>query len=126
MTIQEVLDAVDQLVPNAFSFEEKVAWLSTLDGMIKAEIIDTHEGAEKVSFEGYDVRIQHIEDSVLLAPEPYAHDLYVKYLQSQMDYFNGESKRYNNSLAAFEAAYTAFARWYNKTHLPISKKRKYW
>lgn len=126
MTIEAVLDAVDQLVPNAFSFEEKVAWLSALDGTVKAEIIDTHEPDEAFVYMGPYTEDMNPEDVVLLASEPYAYDLYIKYLQCQMDYFNGESKRYNNSLAAFEAAYTAFARWYHRTHLPISKKRKYW
>ncbi len=125
MTIREAIEAVDALVTNVFTEREKIEWLSALDGMIKTEIIDTHEGAENVIFLGYDPNTVE-EGTVLLAPEPYARELYVTYLQSKMDYYNGESRRYNNSLAAFEAAYTAFARWYHKTHLPISKKRKYW
>ena len=124
MKIIEAINAIDTLKPNGYTQTEKIGWLSYLDGMIKTEIIDTHEGAEEISFSGYDENTDL--DTELLAAEPFGRDLYIKYLENQMDYYNGETEKYNNSLTMYQAAYLAFARWYNRSHLPISKKRKYW
>lgn len=56
-------------------------------------------------------------DTVLLVPEPYSN-LYVKYLAAQVDYFNGELARYDNSMTLFNAALSAFADWYNRNNMP--------
>jgi uncharacterized OB-fold protein len=41
MTIMEAIHAIDSLKPNSYSESDKIRWLSTLDGLIKIEIIDT-------------------------------------------------------------------------------------
>ena len=51
MTIIEAINRADRLKPNTYSQQDKVNWLSTLDGIVKKEIIDTHEGGEDVRFE---------------------------------------------------------------------------
>ncbi len=38
MTIKEIIDNVDDLKPNAFSYEQKTRWISDLEGQIQAEI----------------------------------------------------------------------------------------
>lgn len=43
MTIQELLDRVDLMKPNHFSEEQKIRWLSELEGRVVNEIIMTHE-----------------------------------------------------------------------------------
>ena len=53
MTIIEAINRVDSVKPNTYSQQDKVHWLSNLDGVVKREIIDTHEGGEDVKFEGY-------------------------------------------------------------------------
>lgn len=119
MTIMDALYRVDEVKPNTFSQTEKIHWLNTLDGMIKSNIIDTHEGGEDITFEGYasDVGI----NTVLLVPAPY-DDIYIRYLEMQIDYANGEYGKYNNSMAVYNTAYSAFEKYYNRTHKPISKK----
>lgn len=47
MTIIEAINIIDVLKPNTYSQSDKIGWLSTLDGLIKKKIIDTHEGATK-------------------------------------------------------------------------------
>ena len=42
MTIIEAINKNDLLKPNNFTQMDKIIWLSTLDGIIKKEIIDTH------------------------------------------------------------------------------------
>lgn len=122
MTIIEAINRIDSLKPNGYSQEDKIAWLSIVDGEIKANIIDTHEGSENVIFNGYDA--DTALDTVLLVPAPY-DDIYVKWLESQIDYANGETKRFNNSIVMYNTAYSAFARYYNRTHMPKGKNIKF-
>ena len=53
MTLKEAINTCDGLRVNDYAEAEKIAWLSNLDGMIKKEIIDCHEGSEQVTFSGY-------------------------------------------------------------------------
>lgn len=118
MKIIETINHVDEVKPNSYSQTEKIRWLSTLDGTIKAEIIDNYEGAESISFEPY------TEDSLLrelLVPHPY-DEVYIRWLEAQIDYANGEYGKYNNSITMYNTAFAAFVRYYNKTHKPITKK----
>ena len=122
MTIIEAINRIDSLKPNSFSPEDKIAWLSTLDGEIKTNIIDTHEGSEGVTFNGYDT--DTALDTVLLVPAPY-DDIYIKWLEAQIDYANGETSRFNNSIVMYNTAYSAFQRYYNRTHMPKGQKIKF-
>lgn len=178
MKISEAITKIDALKFNTYTQSEKIAWLSTIDGMIKREIIDTHEGADKVQAvydyikkteddhkeavaeymrvnevtrEEAEANIPHVEmsykdakayieqtrqdimfkgyddstslDTVLIAPAPY-DDLYIKWLEAQIDYTNGEYGKYNNSKLAFNTAYTAYESWYNRNHMPLGKRFK--
>ena len=122
MTIIEVINRIDAIKPNSFSQQEKVRWLNTLDGIIKKEIIDTHEGAEKVTFNGYNDSTPITTE--LLVPAPY-DDVYIRYLEMQIDYANGEYNKYDNSYAMYNNAYSAFARYYNRTNMPLGNKLKF-
>ena len=122
MTIMDALYRIDELKPNSYSQPEKIKWLSSLDGVIKSEIIDTHEGGEDIVFSGYDENAELT--TVLLVPAPY-DDIYLKWLESQIDYSNGEYGKYNNSLVAYNDAYDLYQRYYNRTHMPKGKKFKY-
>ena len=124
MKIIEAINAIDALKPNGYTQAEKIRWLSTLDGFLHQEIVVPHEGADELPFSAYDEDTP--PETELLAQEPYGRELYLKYLEAQIDYYNGETARYNNSMTMYQAAYTAFARWYNRTQLPRSQKRKYW
>lgn len=122
MTLIEAINRINVLKPNTYSQEEKVSWLSTIDGIIKKEIIDTHEGADDVVFNGYDEFTDL--STVLLVPEPY-EDVYLRWLEAQIDYANGEYARYNNVMKAYNNAYSSYFRYYNKTHMPLGKKFKF-
>lgn len=121
MTIIEAINRIDAIKPNSYSQSEKVKWLSTLDGIIKTEIVDTHEGAEGSTFSGYndDTNI----NMKLLVPAPY-DDIYLFWLESKIDYWNGELGRYNNSIVMYNTAYSVYEKYYNRMHLPRGKKFK--
>jgi hypothetical protein len=120
MTIMEALHRIDALKPNSFKNAEKIRWLSILDGVIKNQIIDAHEGGGSVAFNGYDEDVELTKE--LLVPAPY-DDIYIHWLQMQIDYTNGEYGKYNNSLAVYNSSYTAYENHYKKDHMPISAKR---
>ena len=122
MTIIESISHVNALKPNGYSQDEKVRWLSVIDGMIKRDIIDTHEGGESVSFDGYDDTTPLTRE--LLAKHPF-DEMYIKWLEAQIDYYNGEYKKYNNGISIFNSIYENYAKYYNRTHKPISKNFKH-
>lgn len=122
MTINEAIYRIDSLKPNGYSMPEKVAWLSTLDGIIKEAIIDTHEGSKKVNFNGYDENSSL--STRLIVPAPY-DDIYLRWLEAQIDYANNEYDKYNNSITVYNATYANFERYYNRTHMPLGKKIRY-
>ena len=121
MTIMEAINLLDAIKPNSYKQTEKIRWLATLDGIVKEEIIDTHEGGEAVTFEGYNENSLMQE---LLVPHPY-DDIYIKWLEAQIDYANGEYNKYNNSITVYNKALADFERYYNRTHMPIGQKFKY-
>ena len=118
MTVMEAIAHVDTVKPNGYSQDEKLRWLSVLDGTVKAEIIDTHEGAEDVTFAPYDEHTDFSQD--LLVSAPY-DEVYIRWLEAQIDYASGEYGKYNNSVKLFNTAYAAYERYYNRTHLPRAK-----
>lgn len=119
MKIMEVLNRIDEVKPNSYSQSEKVKWLSALDGIVKTEIIDTHEGGTEEAFKGYDVDTDLNKD--LLIRFPY-DDIYLRWLEMQIDYANGEYGKYNNSITMYNTAYLAYEKFYNRTHKPKAKR----
>ena len=122
MTIIEAIQAADAMKPNSYTELEKVAWLSKLDGAIKKEIIDTHEDGENIVFDGYNESTP--TDTELLVKAPY-DDIYLYWLESRIDYYNGEYGRYNNTVTTYNEAYSAYERFYNRAHMPKGSKFKF-
>lgn len=122
MTIIEAIGRTDVLKPNNYTELDKVRWLSELEWMIKTEIIDTHEGSEAVTFNGYDETTDTERELLISAPHD---DVYLKWLESKIDYHNAEYGKYNNSSTAFNTAWSAFERCYNRLHKPVQTKLKF-
>lgn len=115
--IEDVLATVDEIKANTYDDNVKILWLSELDGQIFNEIILTHEHDEIEPFEGYTDADLGTE---LIAPFPY-DKLYRNYIFAKIDESNGETDRYQNSAAIFNASYKDYYDWYNRTHMPIAK-----
>ena len=118
MTIIEAINLIDASKPNTYGQVEKIRWLSNLDWTIKREIIDTHEGGGSIVFNGYteDTPL----DTPLLAPAPY-DELYVRWLEAQIDYANGEFNKYNASMSMHNTYMTSFINYYNRNNMPLQK-----
>ena len=121
MKIAEALAQIDTQLPNTYPQMDKVRWLSNLDSKVKTLIIDTHEGGEGVTFSGYDGTDL---DTELLIPAPFT-DVYLRWLEAQIHYANGEVKRYNNAIENYNVEWTAYQNHYNRTHMPKGTRFKY-
>jgi hypothetical protein len=120
MTILEAMERVDRLRHNTFTQAEKISWLAQVDALVTEELIRTHE--DGAPFGGYDE--QTPLDKPLLVPSPY-DELYLHYLQAQMDYYHGEYDRYNRSMGMYQAVRSAFADFYNRSHMPKGQRFQY-
>ena len=122
MTINEAINRIDSLKHNTYSQHDKVAWLSRLDSMVKRLIIDTHESGEEITFTGYDDSTDM--QTEMLVPAPF-DEMYLRWLEAQIDYTNGEYDKYNNSIEMFNTSWTGFQNYYNRTHMPKGKSLKF-
>jgi hypothetical protein len=122
MTIQEAITRLDALIFNTYSNDDKIRWLSGLDTAIKQQIIDTHEGGQDVKFCGYTPHTS--ADTVLLVPAPY-DEVYLRWMEAQIHYHNGEYDKYNAAIILYNTAFDAYASYYNKHHMPIRKVNRF-
>ena len=122
MRISEAISKVDALKPNTYTPEDKVEWLSTLDGRVKSQIIDTHQCNEPIYFYGYDSIAD--QETELLVPAPY-DEMYLRWLEAMIDYHNSDDDRYNNAIILFNNVYEGYKKHYTRTHMPISKGKQF-
>ena len=128
MTIQELLNQVDDLKPNQYTDANKLAWLSKIERTLYVELFSKHEddpteeisvdpetGEETVTRGFNDYTEDTDQDTELLVPEPYT-DLYLHYICAQIDYWNGEMARYQNSSLMFNTAYQNFVNYWVREH----------
>ena len=123
MKIQQVIEKVNSLKSNRFDDKDKIGWLSTLDATVKTQIIDTHEGGEKLLFTGYDEKTD--TQTELLVPAPY-DEMYLHYLAAQMEYYDAQEDRYNNAMDLFNSVWDRFRKHYHRNHMPLGCTMKYY
>lgn len=122
MTIIEAINRLDAIKHNTYTQSDKIRWLSNLDAMVKRQVIDTHEGAEDVTFTKYDDSTDL--NTELLIPAPY-DEAYMRWLEAQIDYHNGEYGRYNNAVESFSNYYDGYKADYNRNNKPKTTRFKY-
>ena len=87
-------------------------WLSRLDGLIYIQIMG------KKSYSAYDEAKDM--DTELLVDMPY-DDIYIRWLEAQINYANGEIDKYNSAITMFNTAFEAYENHYHRNHMPLSK-----
>ena len=122
MTIYEAITRVDGLKFNTYTQEDKILWLSELDGNIKHQILDKHEGGDQIAFGGYGPDTD--PETVLLVGAPF-DVVYLRWLEAQIDYHNGEYEKFNASIILYNTALEAFANYYKQTHRPVSRGSRF-
>jgi hypothetical protein len=119
MTVQEAIAEVNKLKQNTIDDGTKVMWLSRLDSLVYTEIIKAHRlnaatvilPQVKETFTPYDEN--NAAEEVLLAPYTYA-DMYIFWLEAQINYWNDDIENYNKAITRFTEKYNAFANWFNQ------------
>jgi len=114
MTIQGVLDNTDVLAPSKYGDEEKLRWISAIEKRIIDDVVNQFEG--KDDYENWSEYTLETDLNTELIVKPPYDELYSLYVVSQIDFYNGEIGKYNNSSALFNAMYNDFKNSYNRTH----------
>lgn len=111
-TINQIIERVDAVKPNAYSEEQKAEWIHNLDGRISREILKENPPQKYMYPED--------GDRELLAPYP--HDsMYDYYVRAMIDFANKEYNSYNKSVILYNEAFEAYAKLYQREHMPKSK-----
>lgn len=116
MKIMEAISRIDDLIPNTYTVVEKIHWLSHLDGVVRATVIDLYEGRPTKPFEGYGEDVSG--DTVLLVSAPF-EEIYLRWLEAQICYYNGEMDRYNNAILLYKDLLDGFKEHYHRNHKPL-------
>lgn len=116
MTVREAIALVDKLKPNQYEEEIKAGWLREVDCTVHEDLIKTHEPLEG-EVDAFDPAGYAELDHELLIPPPFT-DVYIHYLETQIDLNNAELGKYANSMALYNAAYTNYSAWYTRRHMP--------
>lgn len=117
MTVREAINTIDGLKANQYTEENKLAWLETIEHRIYNEILLPCEGTDE-PFGG--IADNGIE---LSAPGGY-ENVYIFWLEAQIDYWNGEISRYNNSAQRFQQEFDSYRDYWTRHHKPKSKRWK--
>lgn len=122
MKIYDAINSIDSLMFNTYSQKDKIDWLSRMDWIVKRHVIDTHEGGEDVTFTGYNENTDM--DTELLVPPPY-DEVYLRWMEAQIHYHNGEYDKYNAAIVMYNTAFDAYANFYKQNHMPISRGSRF-
>lgn len=115
MTIIQAIHEIDALKRNTFSESQKINWLSRLESMVKRLVIDTHEGGEDITFNGFDEQTD--VDTELIMPEPY-DQAYIYWLEAQIHYAYEDIDMYNSAIMMFNTDFDGFKAYYKQNHTP--------
>lgn len=110
--IDGIIQEVDALEPNALSHDEKVKWLSRLDGRLYEQYMKGRIGAPQ-SWEPYTPDTPGT--TPLLVKHPY-DEIYVHWLRAQIALHNGENDDYSDFMALVGQSETLFGNAYASAH----------
>lgn len=115
MTLKQVVDMVDDIKPNAFSYETKTRWINEVEGFVQTNVfllnvddVKKYDWAEN-------------QNTELLANFP--HDkIYWTYLCAMVDFGNGEYNKYQNTMQMYNEFIGEFMRWFAQTYRPADRR----
>lgn len=109
MTPNKAIERVNSVSPDAYSDENKLQWISELDGMVRRLVYQTQEAAP--------YRYPEDMDTELLVPAPF-DGVYELYIMSKVDFHNQEWGKYNNSATVFHSLFDDFKKAYIRENMP--------
>ena len=117
MTIGEVIQETNELMPNTVGETQKIRWLRRLDEQITEEIVDTHEksaGYKRPDFEKYGMETELVVDEIHA-------ELYVSYLRMKIALIQMESERYQLEYTNYNNQLITYRNYYNRKHMATTK-----
>lgn len=116
MTVQECIDRVDAVKPNAFSADTKAIWIGEIEGRIANEIFLMAPCALR-KFAFSDAELDG--DKGLLVDPPY-DNIYTAYLAAKVDGKNGEFNKMSTMAQAFNRLWNEFSAYIANTYDPAA------
>lgn len=114
MTLKQVIDHVDSLKDNAFTYDQKTRWINEIEGQVQTEVfLFRPDNITQYTWESN-------QNTELFVKAPY-DSIYDYYLQAAIDFHNGEYDKAQNSIAWFNDKYDAFKKWYVETYHPADR-----
>ena len=121
MTILEAINWIDEHKPNTYSQEDKIKWLNDLDHNVYNTICQ-YESEYEPYWQRYTPQTDPNQE--MLIGDPY-DSIYVHWLESRIDYYNGEYAKFNNTNAVFQADLREWEKYWNRNHLPKGRIIRY-
>ena len=109
MTVYEAITRVDGLKFNTVPREEKLRWLSQVEGNVVLQVVRKHRGGENAP-------LPVLEPETELTVGAPFDALYLRWLEAQIDYHNGEFDKFNAAMLLFNAAWREFENYYKQEH----------
>lgn len=103
MTIQKLIDKVQEEKPNTFGTEKIIAFINEIESVVAEEL-----RKRAIPYTTNDM------GETLLAPAPYDR-LYVSYVKSMIDYANEEYASYQLNAEQYALDFSDFADWVVRT-----------
>lgn len=127
MTIANAMARVKADRPGESTDAELLTWLSQLDALWRADVMETHmrseaEAAAMEAWEGYDGDTDTATELMIPAPED---EVYIYWLYSKIDYRLAEMERYNQDAALFNIHWSGAAKRWNRTHRPLGRQLRH-
>jgi len=104
MTINLVIETVDELKPNVYAPERKKGWILDVEGRVNAEIV-------KGTY------VAPADDAALLVPFPY-DGVYLAYIEAQIAKYQLDYNEYSLLSIAFNKLFDDYATFYIRNNEP--------
>lgn len=112
MTLNEVIQHVNEIKPNAFPESAKIRWLSQLEGRIASEIfLMAPAELQQFRYSAED------KDHELLVSPPY-DDIYVAFLTAKVDSKNGEFNKLSTAAQAYNRQWDELSAYIGNLYNP--------
>ena len=116
MKIQKLFSLTRKMRPTPLDDDMLLMWLNEIEGLIQVEVL--LRAAADVSPYEVNQETGELPQADLLVPYPY-DKLYLQYLVAQIDYFNGEYDRYQNTMQMFNTYYTEYVHYVAEVIAPV-------
>ena len=104
MTIETCMSLLDAMMPSGVSPAVKLRFLGEIEGKVRVELHGESPDGDCDFDESTPV------GTVLAVPHPY-DQMYLLYVMAMLDYVGGDTARYENGAAMFNAVYQSYGKW---------------